>query len=99
MKFVVTVLHHSSSTTSKAERVGEFVDFDEAVTAAKQIVNATLERIYVAGNAAPQLLAQYEQLAQAPYIFRDDDATISANSFNHFVYAKSRCEEMCSGTD
>jgi hypothetical protein len=72
MKFVVTVLHHSSSTTSKAERVGEFVDFDEAVTAAKQIVNATLERIYVAGNAAPQLLAQYEQLAQAPYIFRDE---------------------------
>jgi hypothetical protein len=101
MKFVVTVLHRSSSTArtaSKTERVGEFSQFNEAVAAAKQVVNAALDRIYVAGTTAPQLLAQYEQLAQAPYIFRDDDATMNANSFNHFLYAKTRSEEMCGGT-
>jgi len=98
MKFVVTVLHRSSSTTSKTEQVGEFAQHDEAVASAKLVVNAALERIYVAGTTVPKLLAQYEQLAQAPYIFCDDDTTMNANSFNHFHYAKTRCEEMCEGT-
>ena len=35
--------------------------------------------------------------AESPYLARDDDQTMNANSFNHFQYAKARSEEICGG--
>jgi hypothetical protein len=98
MKFVVSVLRRAAGAASTTRRIGEFEQFEDAVVAAKQVVNDVLSRGYVAGMTAPQLLAHYQAAAEAPYIFRDDEGTVNASSFNHFNYAKSRSDEMCAGT-
>jgi hypothetical protein len=97
MKFVVSVLHRSNAVASTTQRIGEYAQFDDAVAAARQVIDAALNRLYVAGITASQLVAHYEELAQAPYIFRDDDGTLNASSFNHFRYAKERSDEICAG--
>ena len=98
MKFVVAVLQRSSDATSTTHRVGEFDRFEDAVAAARLVVDAALNRGYLAGMTSSQLLAYYEQSAHAPYIFRDDEGTINASSFNHFRYAKARSDELCVST-
>jgi hypothetical protein len=98
MKFVVSTLQRHADAASTTHRVGEFAQFDDAVAAAKQVIDSALSRAYVPGMTSSQLLAHYEKFAQAPYIFRDDEGTINASSFNHFRYAKSRSDELCGVT-
>jgi hypothetical protein len=97
MKFVVSVLRRAPGAGNTTRRVGEFDQFDDAVSAAKQVVNDVLSRGYVAGMTTAQLLAHYQESAEAPYIFRDDEGTVNASSFNHFNYAKARSDELCAG--
>jgi hypothetical protein len=98
MKFILSVLHRTDGAADSARRVGEFERFEDAIAAAKQVVDALLDRAYVAGTTPAQLLAQYMELGETPYIVRDDDETINAGSFNHIKYAKTRSDRICAGT-
>jgi len=97
MKFIVSVLQSAGETKSNVRRIGEFESLDGAIAAAKRVVNDVLSRAYTTGMSSSQLLARYRESAEAPYIFRDDDGTIDASSFNHVLYARTRSEQMCSG--
>lgn len=97
MKFVLSVLHRTTDAGKSVRKVGEFVRLEDAVAAARQEVDAMLNREYVTGMTAAQLLAAYQAAGETPFIFRDDEETMNAGSFNHFKYAKTRCDEMCAG--
>jgi hypothetical protein len=43
------------------------------------------------------LLGRYQELAEHPYIFRDDDKTFNVPGFNHLHYAGTRSAEICGG--
>jgi hypothetical protein len=98
MKFLLSVLHRTDGAADSARRIDEFERLDDAIAAAKQVVDGLLDRAYVAGMTSAQLLAQYRELGETPYIVRDDEETINAGSFNHFKYAKTCSERICAGT-
>ena len=97
MKFTLSVLKRSPNAQSTVREVGNYDSLDGAITAAKGVVDEALKRLYVAGMSAGQLVEAYRSAAEAPYLARDDDQTMNANSFNHFQYAKARSEEICGG--
>ncbi len=97
MKYILSVLHRSADATSSVRQVGEYERLDEAIAAAKQQVDALLQRLYTNGMTAAQLLERYRGAAETPYMVRDDEETMNAHSFNHFQFAKTRSDEICAG--
>ena len=97
MKFVVSVMQRAAGAANAVRNVGEFARLEDAIAAAKRVVDAALSRAYAQGMTAEHLFTQYRESAEAPYIFRDDEQTMNAGSFNHFQYAKTRSDEMCAG--
>jgi hypothetical protein len=95
MKFVLSVLRRQADGGNSVQHVGDFGRQEDAIAAAKQVVDAVLMRTHAAGMSAPELLENYRAAAETPYISRDDEGTMSAGSFNHFQYAKARSEEIC----
>lgn len=98
MKFTLAVLKRSPDAQSTVREVGSYDSLEGAVAAAKGVVDEALKRHYVAGMSAMQLVECYRNAAEAPYLARDDEQTMNANSFNHFQYAKTRSEEICGGS-
>ena len=99
MKFVLTAMQRAPNAGNhQVRQVGEFERLEDAVAAAKQLVDATLTGMYAKGITSLQLLDRYRESAATPIITRDDDVTMNANTFNHFQYAKTRSEEMCANT-
>jgi hypothetical protein len=99
MNFVLSVLHRQADTGSTIRHVGDFQRLEDAIAAARLVVNEVLDRAYVAGMTSSQLLARYREAAEVPFIARDDEGTMNAGSFNHFQYAKTRSDELCPGTE
>ena len=95
MRFVLSVMLRHGDRGNSVQHVGDYARQEDAITAAKQVVDAVLMRTHAAGMTAPELLERYRAAAETPYISRDDEGTMSAGSFNHFQYAKSRSEEIC----
>lgn len=74
--------------------LGEFETRDEAIQAAKAIVDKFLIRGYEEGMSAEKLHEQYRGFGEDPYISpRDEDSPFSA-----WKYAESRCQELCDPT-
>ena len=44
---------------------------------------------------AEALLEGYRAAGRTLYLFRDDEETMNAGSFNHFQFAKVRSAEIC----
>jgi len=97
MRFTLSVLRRVTDGQSTVREIGSFESMEKAVAAAKVVVDEALKRHHVAGMSAAQLVECYRIAAEAPYLTRDDDQTMNANSFNHFQYAKTRSEEICGG--
>ena len=95
MKFVVSVLHRDAKAGNSMRHVGDFGRLEDAIAEAKQVVDGVLGRLHAAGMTPAQMLALYRDAAETPYIVRDDEGTMNANSFNHFQYAKVRSDELC----
>jgi hypothetical protein len=97
MKYVLTVLQGASGAGGAVRHVGDFDRLDQAVAAAKEVVDEVLGRAYENGMTATQLVDKYRALGELPYISRDDEETMNAGAFNHFQYAISRSDVMCGG--
>ncbi len=95
MKYQLSVLQRGASESSDVRQIGEYKNLEEAVAAAQQQVNALLAELYTAGMTAEALLEGYRAAGRTLYLFRDDEETMNAASFNHFQFAKSRCAEIC----
>jgi hypothetical protein len=71
--------------------LGEFDNADEAIAAAKQIVDRDLLAAYSAGMTADELYDHYTSFGSDPFIRSDDRAC----HFSAWNYAKARCKELC----
>ena len=79
----------------QVRRVGEFSALEDAVAAARQVIDQFLVREFVPGMPPAKLFARYQSAGEVPIIFRDDDdKTLNVNYFNHFEYALARCADL-----
>ncbi len=72
---------------------GEYPTWDEAVAAARRLVDLSLAECYKPGMTAADLYSYYTS-------FGDDTSVVPEPKGHHFSawgYARDRCEELCSG--
>jgi hypothetical protein len=69
--------------------LGVFDTEEEAIQAAKAIVDEFLVSAYKPGVEAEKLMATYVSFGEDPWIH--------GSPFNAWDYAKNRCDEICSG--
>src|SRR5262245_62708320 len=97
MTYFVEGLSGHNLPESKVRRIGAFESLPDAITSAKRIVDVFLRKEFKTGMDSKMLMARYQELAEHPYIFRDDDKTFNVPGFNHLHYAGTRSAEICSG--
>ena len=93
MTYMVEGLSGHDESESKVRRIGEYDSLPQAIDAAKRIVDVFLRKEFKTGMDSRMLLSRYQQLAEHPYIFRDDDKTFNVPGFNHLHYAGTRSAE------
>ena len=79
--------------TEESERytLGDFGSAEEALAAAKGLVDEFLVREYKTGMTADELFSQYRSFGDDPFIVPDDRDI----KFSAWTYAKERCEALC----
>jgi hypothetical protein len=101
MSFTVDALSATRDGTPHGRRVGEYPTYDEAVAAARPIIDEFLYREYRRGAAhgvtAAKLFALYRRVGEHPVVLRKTETSTVAAQFDHLEYAKKRCAEICSG--
>ena len=96
MTFIVESLIIANESDRQVRRLGEYKTREEAVAAAKQLVDGFLTREFKPGILPSTLFASYQNFGEVPFIFSDeDDKTMNVSDFNHFQYALNRCSEIC----
>jgi hypothetical protein len=95
MMFVVEGLTNFHGGESNVRRVGEFEILEDAIRAAKQIIDGFLMGRYKAGTNASTLFSLYQKSGEIPFIFSDEPDAINVSGFNHFEYAMNRCGAIC----
>ena len=77
--------------------VGNYDKLEDAIAAAKRVVDRFLLSEYSKGTDSKVLFSVYQNIGEFPFIFHDDDKTINVGEFNHFQYAMEQCVELCEG--
>lgn len=72
---------------------GEYETKDEAIAAAKSIVDAFLADAYEPGMPTDKLIATYVLFGDDPFISCDEPGVL----FSARTYARERCAEICEG--
>jgi hypothetical protein len=70
--------------------LGEFPTWEDAVKAARHIVDEYLSSAYKPGMSAEDLYRSYTSFGEDPFIIGPGDEKFSA-----WEYAKTRCSAMC----
>jgi hypothetical protein len=94
--FVVRVadnFHYMDDEESHAH--GEYSTWPEAVAAARQIVDRSLEHEFRPGMGAAELYDQYVSFGDDPYI----TPVPPGDLFSAWEYAKERCAALCAARD
>jgi len=73
--------------------LGEYETWDEAVAAAKKLVDDFLSENYKPGMIAGDLYVCYTMFGEDPFIVGDRPE--SKEAFSGWDYAKARCEDLC----
>lgn len=101
MAFCIDALFKLPDGRPSARRVGEYLTNDEAMAAAKHLIDSFLFREFrdhaVKGITADGLYAIYTERGERPVILRLGGASTNISKFNALKYAKARCEEICGG--
>jgi hypothetical protein len=99
MSFFIDALRKLPDGTTTGRRVGEYWTHDEAVTAAKRLIDAFLYREFLQsaaqGIGAEALFERYKAGGEQPMILRDSDSSTNVSRFNPLTYASQRCSEIC----
>jgi hypothetical protein len=69
---------------------GEYATLEDALKAAKEIVDGYLSSAYTPGMSAEDLYQSYTSIGDDPFIVGPEDSHFSA-----WNYAKARCEVIC----
>jgi hypothetical protein len=84
-----------SLDADRVRRIGEYSTLEDAVSAAKLVIDEFLAREFEPGMPLADLFARYQSAGEVPIIFRDDDdKTMNVRYFNHFEYALTRCTDL-----
>jgi hypothetical protein len=94
MTFLVEGLTSSLEPARQVRRVGEYAALEDAIAAAKEVIDQFLMREFVPGMPPAKLFARYQSAGEVPIIFRDDDDKTLNVTFNHFEYALARCADL-----
>jgi hypothetical protein len=95
MTFFVEGLTISLDADRQVRRIGEYSTLDDAVAAAKLVIDEFLAGEFAPGMPPARLFARYQSAGEVPIIFRDDDdKTMNVSYFNHFEYALARCADL-----
>ena len=97
MAFIVEGVIRQDEPDSEVRRVGKYETRDEAISSAKAMVDDFLRHHHKPGMLPSELFSQYQEQAEHPFIFRDDDMTINVRTFDHLQYAMLRSTEICGG--
>lgn len=99
MTFLVQGMTKIAGGQVHARQIGEYWTFEEAVTAAKQVIDTFLYREYRRGirhgMTSKKLLTLYKRAGEAIYIVRKVASETSAPRFDYFKYAAEKCKEIC----
>ncbi len=77
--------------TSARTMTGEYSNHEEAVTAARELIDGILESEYRDSMSAEELLHAYVTRGEEPFILPED----SNSAFNARDYATVRCQYLC----
>jgi hypothetical protein len=80
---------------SRRRTLGEFRTYLEALTAAKQLVDACLLEAQQPGATAHTLYQSYTMFGDDPFIVADSQSPDVEPRFSAWDYARARCEELC----
>jgi hypothetical protein len=96
MTFYVEGLTLSREPEQQVRRVGAYESLENAIAAAKLVINEFLTRELKPDMLPSMLFSLYQDSGEVPVIFSDEDEkTINVGaSFNHLKYALARCGEM-----
>jgi hypothetical protein len=97
MTFVVEGVLRQDDPDSEVRRVGEYETREEAIAAAKGMVDDFLRREHKTGMLPSALFSLYQERGEHPFIFRDADMTMNVRTFDHLQYAMLRSTEICGG--
>lgn len=103
MAFYIDALFKLPDGKPSARRVGDYYTHDEAVAAARHMIDSFLFREYrdaaAKGISAEELLEQFKARAERPMILRKQkgDSSTNLSRFDAMSYAKQRCTEICAG--
>ncbi len=99
MSFFIDALRKLPDGKVTGRRVGEFWTYDEAVAAAKHLIDSFLYHHLVEkaahGVTAEMLYEEYRLHGEQPVILRDSDSSTNVSRFNPLTYAKQRSAEIC----
>ena len=99
MSFIVDVISKSAGGKTQGRRIGEYWVYDEALAAAKRVIDNFLYHEYIEsaghGITAEKLLNQYLRKGGVTLILHNTERSTSVPSFNHCKYAAKRCVELC----
>jgi hypothetical protein len=91
-EFVVTVADNFHYMDEGAYwTLGAFATADEAIAAAKALVDAFLTDKHQPGATAEELFANYTSFGDDPFIVAKDAPRVE---FSAWTYAKARCAEL-----
>ena len=93
VKYTVRIEENSHYADESARRtLGEFVDAEVAVCAARKVIDEDLNSLYSPGMTTHELYRHYVSFGHDAYIISDDqDCRFSARD-----YARERCPQICS---
>lgn len=101
MAFFVDGITTTPEGKIHARRIGEYWTYDEAVAAAKHVIDTFLFHEYTQtvsrGVSAKQLLSQYRRTGEVPFVLRKSETSTNVSRFDHLAYAAKRCAEICGG--
>ena len=98
MTFYVQGVTMTPEGERRVRRVGEYWTHDEAVAAAKLLIDTFLFHEYRQGVghdiSREKLLDLYRRTGEAAFVIRDKESSTSVSAFNHLEYAAERCAEL-----
>src|SRR5579862_7074119 len=95
MDYFVGRLTKDRNGSRSVHHIGNFQTLEAAIKTARTLIDSSLLSKHQSGMSATDLFLVYKNSGEVPVIFTDADFTISVSSFNHFQYAKLKCNEIC----
>lgn len=99
MSFLLDAVRKRPGGGVTARRVGEYWSHDEAVAAARHLIDTFLYHEFLPeaahGITPAELYARFEARGEMPLILRARESVTSVQRFDPAAYAQARCRELC----